>query len=99
MMSYMHGSQSISNGVSWRDGILPILTFISVVFFPWPLTALLAIVASVREPLMPLAAGLFVDTLYYAPQAGTWPVFTFYGLGVSVIVVLVRRQLRTGTIR
>ena len=85
--------------MNFRDGILTISTLISAVLFPWPLTALLAFIASLREPLVPLAAGLFVDTLYYAPQAGALPTFTLYGLIVSIIAVLVRRQLRTSIMR
>lgn len=82
-----------------RNGILTISTFISAVLFPWPLTALLALVASFSEPLVPLAVGLFTDTLYYVPHAGSWPVFTLYGLVVSGSAVFVRRQLRTSIIR
>lgn len=81
-----------------RNGILTIATFISAVLFPWPLTALLAILASFFEPLVPLAAGLFTDTLYWAPEAGAWPVFTLYGLILSGIVVFVRSRMRTSTI-
>ena len=51
-------------------GILTSLTFISTVLFPWPLTVLLALAISLFEPLVPLAAGLFADTLYHAPQSG-----------------------------
>ena len=62
-------------------GILTLLTFISTVLFPWPLTVLLALAVSLFEPLVPLAAGLFADTLYYAPQSGTAPIFTLRGAG------------------
>jgi hypothetical protein len=81
-----------------RNGILTVSSFISVVLFPWPLSALLALVAAFFEPLVPVAAGLFADTLYYAPQAGAWPVFTLYGLVVSSVIVLVRSRLSTGII-
>ena len=82
-----------------QNGILTIATFVSAVLFPWPLTALLAVITSFFEPLVPLAAGLFVDTLYYVPHAGAFPVFTLYGLLVSGIAVLVRSQLRASIIR
>lgn len=83
-----------------KNGILTIATFISAVLFPWPLTALLAILTSFFEPLVPLAAGLFADTLYWVPKvkAGAWPVFTLYGLVLSSIVIFVRSRMRTGTI-
>lgn len=79
-----------------RNGILTIATFVSIILFPWPLTALLAFSASFFEPLVPLSAGVFADTLYYSPQTGL-PLFTLYGLIVSVVAVLVRRQMRTST--
>ncbi len=82
-----------------RNGILTVSTMVSVVLFPWPLSALLALAAAFLEPFVPLAAGLFADTLYYVPGSGTWPLFTLYGLVCSSIAVLVRSQLRTGTIR
>ena len=81
-----------------RNGLLTLVPFVSAVFFPWPLTALLALVAALFEPLVPLAVGLFVDALYYTPGMEAWPLFTLSGLAMSVIVVFVRSQLRTGTI-
>jgi hypothetical protein len=82
-----------------RNGILTISTFVSAMLFPWPLTVLLALAASFLEPLVPFAAGLFTDTLYYVPHAGSLPTFTLYGLAASIIAVLVRRRLRTSPIR
>lgn len=79
-------------------GILTIATFLSVIFSPWPFTALLAVVSSFVEPLLPLAAGLFADTLYYTPQAGTLPLFTLSGLALSLIATFVRNRLRAGII-
>lgn len=81
-----------------RNGLLTVATFISVALFPWPLTVSLALVSSFFEPLVPLAAGVFADTLYYAPGAAAFPVFTLYGLALSIISALVRSQMRTGTI-
>jgi len=80
----------------FRNGILTISTFVSAVLFPWPLTAVLALAVSFFEPLVALAAGLFVDTLYYVPQEGMLPIFTLSGLAVSVVATLVRNQLRAG---
>ncbi len=78
-----------------QSGLLTLSTFVSAIFFPWPFTAFLALIASFFEPLVPLSVGLFADTLYYDPQAGTLPVFTLYGLALSIIIVLVRTKLRT----
>ena len=79
-------------------GILTLSTFISVVFFPWPLSVLLALVASGVEPLVPLAVGIFADTLYYTPQAGGVPLFTLYGAVATVLALFVRSQLKTSII-
>lgn len=80
-----------------RNGLLTITTFVSAVLFPWPLTVLLACITAFFEPLVPFAVGLFVDTLYYTPTAGMLPMFTFYGLALSITVVFVRSQLRSST--
>ena len=77
-----------------RNGILTIATFVSTILFPWPLTALLAVIASFFEPLVPLAAGLFADTLYFVPGTG-WPVYTLWGLALTVVALFVRSRLST----
>lgn len=76
-------------------GILTVAALVSVAFFPWPFSVFLAVLASFRDPLVPLAAGLLADALYYVPHEGSLPMFTFYGLLVSVMVAFVRRALRT----
>lgn len=81
-----------------RNGILTFTTLASTIFFPWPLTALLAFVASFFEPLVPLAAGVFADTLYYSPAEGGFPIFSLYGLALTAGAVFVRSRMRTGTI-
>ena len=80
-------------------GVLTLFTFVSVICFPWPFTALLALVSSLIEPLVPLAVGMFADTLYYAPSAGAWPFFTLAGAVATTIALLVRSRLRTSSIK
>jgi len=80
-------------------GIFVFFTLASVIVFPWPFTALLALAMSFSEPLVPLAAGIFADTLYYIPHSQTLPFFTLYGAIVAIIATLVRSRLRTGSIR
>lgn len=80
-------------------GTFTIVAFISTVLFPWPITALLAVSASAFEPLVPLAIGLFADTLYYAPLSGALPVFTFYGALVTTLAFIVRSRLSAGIIK
>ncbi|MHB8710537.1 MAG: hypothetical protein ACYC6X_03250 [Minisyncoccota bacterium] len=79
-------------------GLLTGSSLISVIFFPWPFTVSLALISSLTEPLVPLAVGLFADTLYYAPSAGQLPLFTLFGAVATVIALLVRSRLRTGII-
>lgn len=79
--------------------VLTILTFVSAMLFPWPFTALLAIAASFFEPLIPLAAGLFADTLYYASSVEIIPLFTLYGAIVSVVAFFVRSRIKASIIK
>lgn len=79
-------------------GALTFAALVSAVFFPWPLTAVLMLVSSSVEPLVPLAIGIFADTLYYTPRAGTLPVFAIFGALVTGIALLVRSRLRAGII-
>jgi len=79
-------------------GMLTIAPFISVILFPWPITAALVIVASFFVPLAPLAVGLFADALYYVPQTGTVPWCTLFGIVATGFALFVRRRLRAGSI-
>ena len=79
-------------------GILTLGTLVSVIFFPWPLAALLALASSLLEPLLPLAAGIFADTLYYAPHASAIPLFTLYGAVATAIAFFVRGRLEASII-
>ena len=79
-------------------GTLTILTFVSAIFLPWSLTALLALGASVFEPLIPLSVGIFADTLYYTSQSGAIPLFTLYGALATALAFFVRSRLKTGII-
>jgi hypothetical protein len=75
-----------------------IATFLSALFFPWPLTAVLALGVSLSEPLVPLAAGLFADALYYTSSASALPFFTISGAIATGIAFFVRSRLKTGII-
>ena len=79
--------------------ILTFLAFVSVIFFPWPLTVLLVLADSFLVPLLPVAIGIFTDTLYYSSKTATLPLFTILGLVVTSIMFFVRSRLQTSTIR
>ena len=74
-----------------------LFTFVSVIFLPWPVTAFLAVASAFLEPFVPLAAGLFADTLYYTPQAGL-PLFTVCGALLTIFAFFVRSRLSTSNI-
>jgi len=80
-------------------GALTLGLFIFSVFLPWPLTAVFVLAFSPFEPLLPLAVGLFIDTLYYAPHAGALPLFTLYGAVATAIAFFVRSRLKVGIIK
>lgn len=71
--------------------------FVSMVMFPWPFTAIFAIGMSLCEPLVPLAAGLGMDVLYYTTKSGL-PLFTICGALATVCAILVRLRLKTSII-
>lgn len=80
-------------------GILTFSTLASVIFFPWPFAATLAVVGVFVEPLVPLAAGIFADTLYYTPHANALPFFTLYGAIVTIVAFIVRSRLRASIMK
>ena len=78
-------------------GMITFLSFISVILVPWPLTALLVLASSISIPLLPLAVGIFADTLYYTPQMHTLPFATLFGVLATVIALFVRSRLRASS--
>lgn len=78
---------------------LTIATLLSVIFFPWKFAAVLAISVSFMEPLVPLAAGILADVLYYTPQAHTVPLFTIYGAICTAIAFVLRNRVRASPVR
>ncbi|MFH1178130.1 MAG: hypothetical protein V1711_00170 [bacterium] len=79
-------------------GMLTILSFISVMLFPWPLTAIIVLVSSFSIPLLPLSVGIFADTLYYTPQANILPLCSIFGAIATGAAFFVRSRLRTSNI-
>jgi hypothetical protein len=78
---------------------LTIGTLASIIFFPWQLSVLVVLGGAGIEPLLPLAAGLLADALYFVPHSTTLPVFSLGGAAVSIVATVVRRQFRTGPVR
>ncbi|MCX6786696.1 MAG: hypothetical protein NTU85_02695 [Candidatus Kaiserbacteria bacterium] len=78
-------------------GILTILVFISVIFFPWPLTAVFVLVASFFIPFLPFAIGIFADTLYYTSKTEWLPLLTLYGMLTTCLALFVCSRLRASS--
>jgi len=68
--------------------------FLSLLLFPWPLTALLALLAAPLLPFVPLTLGLVADALYWAP--GVFPLATLLGALTTATAFFVRSRLATG---
>ena len=79
-------------------GTFTVLSFISTVFFPWPLTIIFVLCASFFEPLVPLAIGIFADALYYAAFSGALPMFALYGALATALAFFVRSRLKASII-
>jgi len=71
----------------------------SVVLFPWPFAALLALGMALIEPFVPFAIGLLFDVFYYSPQGGALPLATLLGASVTILSLLVRSRLLASIIR
>ncbi len=78
---------------------LALLSCISVVLFPWPLTACLMLGMSLFEPFIPLVAGALFDVFYYVPYGAALPLATLYGALASIVAFFVRSRLVAGIIR
>ena len=73
-------------------------TFLSATFFPWPLTAVLALITAPFEPLVPLAVGIFIDLLQYVPHAYALPSFSIGGAVLTALAFFVRSRLNPSII-
>jgi len=80
------------------NNFLSFFVFVSIIFFPWPIAAALALFSSLSIPLLPLAAGIFADTLYYSPSVTIVPFFTLCGALTTGVALLVRSRLKTSII-
>ena len=79
-------------------GVIAIFALVSAFVFPWAFTAGIALVAALWIPLLPLAVGLLLDILYYAPHAHWFPLGTVLGAVVTLLAHIVRTRLKAGII-
>lgn len=66
--------------------------FLSPLLFPFPLTVLLALVASLFFPPAGLLIGALVDALYYVP--GSLPLGLIWGAVLTFVAFFVRRFMK-----
>lgn len=71
--------------------ILLAFSFLSVFWFPYPVTLILAFAASLFFPWAAVVVGLLSDLLYYSPKAAPFPYMALVGIFISVVAVFVRR--------
>lgn len=77
-------------------GVFTFCTLAGTILFPWPLTVVLVLGMAFLEPLLPLAAGIIFDSLYFTSPAQTLPIATLYGAGISFFACVVHSRLRKG---
>ncbi len=78
--------------------LIVIVTFLSVFWFPWPITATFAFFSALWIPLLPLAIGILFDVLYWAPHATWFPYSSLLGAVITGISYVVRSRLKAGII-
>ncbi len=76
-----------------------VFAFLSPLFAPWPMAAGLALIGAAKEPWLPLAVGVLLDTLYYARGADSLPLYTLIGLIATIVAYLLRSYLTTRVLR
>lgn len=79
--------------------VLTFFAFVSAILFPWQITAIFVVALSFFVPLLPLAVGIFADTLYYTSRASVLPWFTLLGTALTIITIFVRSRLQASTIQ
>lgn len=85
------------NATMTRSAVV-VFALISAFIFPWIFTAGIAFFAALWIPLLPLAVGILLDVLYYAPQAHWFPLGTVSGALVTLVAHFVRTRLKAGII-
>ena len=76
-----------------------VLACFSVLLFPWPFAACLALGMSLLEPFVPFIVGLLIDIFFYSPYGGALPLATLSGACVTALALLVRSRLVASIIR
>lgn len=78
--------------------VIVVVTFLSVFWFPWTITALFAFFSALWIPLLPLATGILFDALYWTPHVSWFPYSSLFGASITGISYFVRSRLKAGII-
>ncbi|HEY4489578.1 MAG TPA: hypothetical protein VJA87_03830 [Candidatus Paceibacterota bacterium] len=77
----------------WFKIFFAIFPFVSLFFFPWPMTLVASFAAGIVFPPLALIVGVLVDVLY-SPGEGLF-VGTLWGAGLAALAYGVRYFVRT----
>ncbi len=75
-----------------------ILALVAPFFFPWPVAALLAFIATFLFPFAGIVLGMLFDLLYFLPGAAFIPYGTLFGAAATAFVLVVQRFVKTRSI-
>ena len=81
--------------MTWLRFLIPAFAFLSVFFFPWPVTLVLIFIAALCLPVLGLALGAFADLIYFNAAAAGVPSFLIMGLVATLVALLVHRFVKT----
>ena len=75
--------------------LLPLVAFLSLFFFPYPLSALLILASAILLPVSGIAIGIAADILYFSPGAAFMPLWSLGGILATILALLVQRFVKT----
>lgn len=84
----------MKNPPKWLKIFFAAFPFVSLFFFPWPMTLIASFAAGLVFPPLALIIGILVDVLY-SPGTGWHLIGTFTGLIVTALAYGVRYFVRT----
>jgi len=80
-------------------GAFIVAAFLSPFFFPIVATVVLALIGAIVSPLVPFLVGVLLDTLYYAPGAYPFPLYSLLGSVAALAAFGVHRFVETSIMR
>lgn len=75
--------------------VVLLATFLSLVWFPWPITVVLMVVSSIFVPLSGIVFGVLFDMVYAPVGAVSMPLGVLWGSAASLAGYIISRFIRT----